>query len=135
MYATITVTQNSRKSSVESRKDQSFAHYYFYRVHKLFLLTKKSIRIIYNLNCHDHTCAFVHSSKILKLHDLVTHKTMVILYKANNHSSNDRVQAFFKPSSYVHVWYKKANCFKLKKTNATIVTHCQRYTNVEHFNK
>ena len=54
------------------------------RLKKLFLLQK--IRIIYNLNYLDHTSVFFHSSKILKLHDLVTYKTMIILYKANNHS-------------------------------------------------
>ena len=39
-------------------------------------VTEKSyIRIIYNLNYHDHTSVFFHSSKILKRHDLVTYKT------------------------------------------------------------
>ena len=69
---------------------------------------KKAIRIIYNLNYHDHTSVFFHSSKILKLHDLVTYKTMIILYKANNHSLNGRFQAFFKPTEAIHMytWYQ-----------------------------
>ena len=66
-------------------------------------VTEKAIRIIYNLNYHDHTSVFFHSSKILELHDLFTYKTMIILYKANNHSLNGRVQAFFKPNGLVRV--------------------------------
>ena len=48
--------------------------YYIYmsRLKKLFLLQKKAIRIIDNLNYHDHTSVFFHSSTILKLHDFVT---------------------------------------------------------------
>ena len=65
------------------------------RLKKLLLLQKKTIRIIYNLNYHDYTSVFFHSSKILKLHDIVTYKTMIILYKANNHSLKGRVQTFF----------------------------------------
>ena len=49
------------------------------KLKKLFLLQKKTIQIICNLNYHDHTSVFFHSSKILKLHDLVTYKTMIIL--------------------------------------------------------
>ena len=49
------------------------------RLKKQFLLQKKAIRIIYNLNYHDHTSVFFRSSKILKLHDLVTYKTVIIL--------------------------------------------------------
>ena len=65
------------------------------RLKKLLLLQKKTIRIIYNLTYHDHTSVFFHSSKILKLNDLVTYKTMIILYKANNHSLKGRVEALF----------------------------------------
>ena len=43
------------------------------RLNKLFLLQKNYIRIIYNLNYHDNTSVFFHSSKLLKLHDLVTY--------------------------------------------------------------
>ena len=50
------------------------------RLKKLFLLQKRAIRIIYNLHYHDHTSVFFHSSKLLKLHDLGTYKTMIILY-------------------------------------------------------
>ena len=90
---------------------------YQYRLKKLFLLQK---RIIYNLNYHDHT-VFFHSSKILKLHDLVTYKTMIILYKANNHSLNGQVQAFFKPTEAKHRYGTRQNkLFYVKKTNATL---------------
>ena len=78
-----------------------------------FCYRKKAIRIIYNLNYHDHTSVFFHSSKMLKLHDLVTYKTMVILYKANNHSLNGRVQAFFKPTEAIYEAY-------VKKPNTTL---------------
>ena len=84
------------------------------RLKKLFLLQKKAVRIIYNLNYHDHTSVFFHSSKILKLHDLVTYKTMIILYKANNQSLNGRVQAFFKPTEAIHMYGTRQS--KLLKT-------------------
>ena len=86
------------------------------RLKKLFLLQKKAIRIIYNLNYHDHTSVFFHSSKILKLHDLVTYKTMIILYKANNHSLNGPVQAFFKPTEAIHMYgTRQSKRFYVKK--------------------
>ena len=72
------------------------------RLKKLFLLHKKAIRIIYNLNYHDHTSVFFYSSKIL--HDLDTYKTMIILCKANSNSLNGRVQAFFKPTEAIHIY-------------------------------
>ena len=81
----------------------------------------KAIQIIYNLNFHDHTSVFFHSSKILKLHDLVTYKTMIILYKANNHSLNERIQAFFKPTKAIHMYgTRQSNLFYVKKTNTTL---------------
>ena len=91
------------------------------RLKKLFLLQKKAIRIIYNLNYHDHTSVFFHSSKILKLHDLVTYKTMIILYKVNNHSLNGRVQAFFKPTEAIHMYgTRQSKLFYVKNTNTTL---------------
>ena len=74
------------------------------RLKKLFVLQKKTIRIIYNFNYHDHTSVFFHSSNMLKLHDLVIYKTMIILYEANDHSLNGRVQAFFKPTEAIHMY-------------------------------
>ena len=86
------------------------------RLKTLFLLQKKAIRIIYNLNYHDHTSVFFHSSKILKLHDLVTYKTTIVLYKANNHSLNGRVQAFFKPTEAIHIYgTRQSKLFYVKK--------------------
>ena len=80
-----------------------------------------TIRIIYNLNYHDHTSVFFHSSKILKLHDLVTYKSMIILYKANNHSLNGRVQAFFNPTEAIHKYgTRQSKLFYVKKTNTTL---------------
>ena len=49
------------------------------RLRKLSLLQKKAIRIIYSLDYHGHTSVFFQSSKILKLQDLITHRTMVML--------------------------------------------------------
>ena len=64
---------------------------------------------------------------------------MIILYKANKHSLNGHVQAFFKPTSalYPYMVPDKANCFMLKNKHhpQTTVTHCQKYKNVEQFNK
>ena len=92
------------------------------RLKKLFVLQKKAIRIIYNLNYHDHTSVFVHSSKILKLHDLVTYKSVIILYKANNHHSLiGRVQAFFKPTKAIHMYgTRQSKLFYVKKTITTL---------------
>ena len=108
------------------------------RLEKLFLLQKKTIRIIFNLNYHDHTSVFLHSSKILKLHDLVTCKIMIILYKVNNHSLTGRVQAFFKPTEAIHMCgTRQSKLFYVKKKHhpQTIVTHCQRYKYVEQLSK
>ena len=86
------------------------------RHRKLFLLQKKAMRIIYKLNYHDHTSVFFHSSKTLKLHQLVTYKTMIILYKANNHSLNGHVQAFFKPTAAMHMYgTRQIKLFYVKK--------------------
>ena len=94
------------------------------RLKKLFLLQKKAIRIIYNLNYHDHTSVFFHSSKILKLHDLVICKIMIILYKINNHSLAGRVQAFFKPTEAIHMCgTRQSKLFMLKKTPPSDYCH------------
>ena len=86
------------------------------QIQETIMLQKKAIRIIYNLNYHYHTYVFFHSSKILKLHDLVTYKTMIILYKANNHSLNGRVQAFFKPTEAIHMYgTRQSKLFYVKK--------------------
>ena len=91
------------------------------RFKKIFMLQKKAMRIIYNLNNHDHTSVFFHSSNILKLHDLGTYKTMIILYKANNHPLNGRVQAFFKPTEAIHMYgTRQSKLFYVKKTNTTL---------------
>ena len=52
------------------------------RLRKLSLLQKTAVRIIYySLDFHDHTYVIFHCSKMLKLRDLITHKTMVIFIK------------------------------------------------------
>ena len=100
-------------------------------------VTEKAIRIIYNLNYHDHTSVFFHSSKVLKRHDFVTYKTMIILNKANNHSLNGRVHAFFKQTEAIHMYgTRQSKLFYVKKNKhhpQTTVTHCQRYKDVEQF--
>ena len=68
------------------------------------MLQKKAIRILYNLIYRDHTSQFFRSSKILKLHDLITYKTMIILYKANNHSLDGRFEALFKPTAAIRMY-------------------------------
>ena len=65
------------------------------RLGKLSMLQKKAIRIIYSLDYHGHTSVFFHCSKMLKLQHLITHRTMIMLYKAKNHCLEGRVQAFF----------------------------------------
>ena len=63
---------------------------------------------------------FFHFSKILKLRDLITHMTMVILYKANNHCLEGRVQAFFEPIAAVQKQdTRQSILFYVKKTNTT----------------
>ena len=63
---------------------------------------------------------FFHSSKILKLHDLVTYKTMIIL-KANNNSLKCRVQALFKSSAAIYMYgIRKNKLFYVKKINTTL---------------
>ena len=52
---------------------------YPFRLRKRSLLHKKDMRIIYNLDYH--TSLFFHRSKVLKLQDLFTHKTMIMFIK------------------------------------------------------
>ena len=81
------------------------------RLWKLFLLQKKPIRIIYNLNYCDHTYVFFHSSKIRTFHDLVIYKTMII---------NGRVQTFFKPTAAINMYgTRQSKLFYVKTTNNT----------------
>ena len=51
------------------------------RLRKFSLLQKKDIRIIYRHNYHGRTSVFFHCSNILKLRDLITHRTMVMFLK------------------------------------------------------
>ena len=90
------------------------------RVRKLSLLQKKAIRIIYSQDYHGHTSVFFHCSRILKLQDLITHRTMVMLYKANNLCLEGRVQAFFEPTAAVHKYdTRQSKLFYVKKANTT----------------
>ena len=93
---------------------------YPYRLRKLSLLQKKAIQIIYSFDYHGHTSVFFHCSKILKLQDLITHKTMVTPYKANNHCLESRVQAFFEPTAAVYKHdTRQSKLFYVKKANTT----------------
>ena len=84
------------------------------------LLKKKAIRIIYSLDYHGHTSVFFHCSKILQLQDLIIHRTIVMLYKANNHCLEGCVQAFFEPTAAVHKHdTRQYKVFYVKKANTT----------------
>ena len=90
------------------------------RLRKLSLLQKKAIRIIYSLDYHGHTSLFFHCLQILKLQDLITHRTMVMLYKANNHCLEGHVQAFFEPTAAAHKHdTRQSKLFYVKKANTT----------------
>ena len=81
---------------------------------------KKAIPIIYSLDYHGHTSVFVHCSKLLKLQDLITHRTTVMLYKANNHCLEGRVQAFFETTAAAHKHdTRQSKLFYVKKVNTT----------------
>ena len=46
----------------------------------------------------------------------MTYKTMIILYKANHHSLNGRVQALFKPTEAIHMYgTRQSKLFYVKK--------------------
>ena len=96
------MTYNSRPHSTVSHKISA---------------TKKAMRIIYSLDYHGHTSVFFHCSKILKLEDLITHRTIVMLYKANNHCLEGRVQALFEPTAAVHKHdTRQSKLFYVKKS-------------------
>ena len=71
-----------------------------------------------DLNYHGHTSVFIHCSKILKLQDLITHKTMIMLYKANNHCLEGRVEAVHKHDT------RQCQLFYVKKRTPPI-DYCQ----------
>ena len=58
--------------------------------------------------------------KILKLQDLITHKTMFMLYKANNRCLEGRLQAFVEPTSAILKHdTRKCKLLCVKKSNTT----------------
>ena len=64
------------------------------------------------------------------IYRVVTYKTMIILYKANNHSLNGRVQAFFKPTEAIHMYgTRQSKLFYVKNTN-TPSDYCHSLSNV-----
>ena len=69
-----------------------------------YLCNKTAIRFICEINYHDYTSLFFHTSKMLKSHDLATDKTMIIFYIANIHFINGRVQALFKPTAGINIY-------------------------------
>ena len=84
------------------------------------LWTHHWVKAVYMYMYHGHTSVFLHCSKILKLQDLITHRTMVMLYKANNHCLEGRVQAFFEPTAAVHKHdTRQSKLFYVKKANTT----------------
>ena len=66
------------------------------------------------------TSAIDKQESTIKLQDLITHRTMVMLYKANNHCLEGRLQAFFEPTAAVHKHdTRQSKLFYVKKANTT----------------
>ncbi|KAK2179928.1 hypothetical protein NP493_466g03005 [Ridgeia piscesae] len=68
---------------------------------------------------------------MLKLQHLITHRTMVMLYKANNHCLEGRVQAFFfnQLQPYTSMIPDNLNYFMLKQRIPPI-DYCQLLSEV-----
>ena len=91
------------------------------RLKKLFMLQIKLYGLFITLITMIIHLYFSIAQKLLKLHGLVTYKTMIVLYKANNHSLNGRIQTFFKPTEAIHNYgTRKSKLFYVKKTNTTL---------------
>ena len=99
-----------------------------------YLCNKKAIRFICEINYHDYTSLFFHTSKMLKRHDLATDKTMIIFYSANIHFINSRVQAFFKPTAGINIYGTRQNCFYAKQINNAISLFSLAVKGVETWN-
>ena len=88
------------------------------------------MRIIYSLDFHGHTSVFFHCSKNPKLQDLITHRTMVMLYKANNHCLEGRVEAFFEPTAAVHKHDTRPSNLVYVKKRTPPIDYCQLLSEV-----
>ena len=85
------------------------------------------MRIIYNLDWLGHISVPFHRSNILKLQDLITHRTM--LYEANNHCLESRVQAFFNQRQpYTSMIPDNVNYFMLRKNRIPPTDFCQLHS-------
>ena len=102
MYATIIVTQNSKKSSVESRKDQSLAHYY--------------------LSCTYMTCAMFPNYFILFYLQMI----LKMFYSASTGNIDDVTNVVNNELKQLGLWFRvnklslnvnKTNCMLNNKNN------------------
>jgi len=79
------------------------------------------MRIIYNLQYCSHTRVFFTS-----LHDLITHKTVMILYKANIQCLEGRVQVFLNQlQPHTRMILDSLNYFIIKQKRTPPTDNCQ----------
>ena len=70
---------------------------------KIIVSQKKAIRYIANSHSHKaHTNPLFHKYKCLKFNDLITYKTSIVMFKANNVLLPPALQKYFVKSSDVH---------------------------------
>lgn len=97
------------------------------RLHGLKLLQKRAIRIIGNVSYLDHTSMIFKRFNILKLQDIITLNTCVLMYKANRGSLPKHVQNNFVKNKEIHGYntrcrnnfYSSQISTRLKKMSVT----------------
>ena len=75
---------------------------YCIRINRLKLLQKRAVRKINNAEYRDHTSALFKKYRILKLEDLITLHTCLVMYKASNCLLPKNVQSQFVKKQDIH---------------------------------
>ena len=103
-------------------------------IHSILLLQKKAIRVISGVGKFEHTDQLFYMWKLLKIHDLVELKILLVMYKAFHHILPSNIQCLFenKPQE-LHVTRQK-NRFTVKYVRTTLKSKSVSVTGVKLWN-
>ena len=72
------------------------------RLNKVVILQKRAIRLVENVNYRDHTEPIFHKYKCLKFLDIISLKTLLVIYQAEKHILPVNLQKLFMKTRNVH---------------------------------
>ena len=78
-----------------------------YLINKLFIIQKKAIRAISNLNYNDHTNIYFKNLKILKLHDVFRENITVFFFNTLKNNMNSNVGSLLTYRQDIHNYYTR----------------------------